>query len=98
MHNQNVNLVRRAVREVTTLDFEARSQSLVATTDATASRQLWELERALGELPEDQRQVVLLVGLEGTRLRSRRDRQCAAWNHPIAPVAGTCRAARVDEY
>jgi RNA polymerase sigma-70 factor (ECF subfamily) len=65
MHNQNVNLVRRAVREVTTLDFEARSQSLAATTDATASRQLWELERALGELPEDQRQVILLVGLEG---------------------------------
>jgi len=28
---------------------------------------LSELERALGELPEDQRQVVLLVGLEGMR-------------------------------
>ena len=65
MHNQNVTLVRRAVREVTTVDFEARSQSLVATTDVTASRQLRELERALGELPEDQRQVILLVGLEG---------------------------------
>jgi len=65
MHNQNVTLVRRAVREVTTVDFEARSQSLVATTDATASRQLRELERALGELPEDQCQVILLVGLEG---------------------------------
>jgi RNA polymerase sigma-70 factor (ECF subfamily) len=65
MHNQNVTLVRRAVGEVTTVDFEARSQSLVATTDATASRQLRELERALGELPEEQRQVILLVGLEG---------------------------------
>ena len=65
MHNQNVNLVRRAVREVATVDFEARSQSLVATTDATASRKLRELERALRELPEEQRQVILLVGLEG---------------------------------
>jgi RNA polymerase sigma-70 factor, ECF subfamily len=37
----------------------------VATTDPTASRQLRELERALGELSEDQRQVILLVGLEG---------------------------------
>jgi RNA polymerase sigma-70 factor, ECF subfamily len=41
------------------------SSSLVATTDPTASRQLHELDRALGCLPEEQRAVILLVGLEG---------------------------------
>ena len=33
--------------------------------DGSTSRQLRELERALGCLPEEQRAVILLVGLEG---------------------------------
>jgi RNA polymerase sigma-70 factor, ECF subfamily len=65
MHNQNVNQIRRAIRDSATVDLEACSQSLVATIDPTASRQLRELERALGELPTDQHEVILLVGLEG---------------------------------
>jgi RNA polymerase sigma-70 factor (ECF subfamily) len=58
MHNQNVNKVRRAIRDHANVD-------VVATTDPTASRQLRELERALAQMLEEQRQVVLLVGLEG---------------------------------
>jgi len=65
MHNQHVNLVRRAVRDETAIDIEQVSTSLVAISDPTASRQLHELERALGCLPEEQRAVILLVGLEG---------------------------------
>jgi RNA polymerase sigma-70 factor, ECF subfamily len=65
MHNQYVNMVRRASREQATVDIEHISSSLVATTDPTASRQLRELERALGCLPGEQREVLLLVGLEG---------------------------------
>jgi RNA polymerase sigma-70 factor, ECF subfamily len=65
MHNQNVNQVRRAIRDSATVDLHNCSQTLIATTDPTASRRLRELERALGELPKDQRQVILLVGLEG---------------------------------
>ena len=65
MHNQNVNEVGRAMRDDTTVDVENCASVLIAATDPTASRQLSELERALGELPEEQRQVILLVGLEG---------------------------------
>ena len=65
MHNQYVNNVRRANREAGTIDIDDVSSSLVATTDPTASRQLYELERALGELAAEQREVILLVGLEG---------------------------------
>src|SRR5437868_2410410 len=65
MHNQNVNEVRRAMRDDTTVDVKNCASVLIAATDPTASRQLSELERALGELPEEQRQVILLVGLEG---------------------------------
>jgi RNA polymerase sigma-70 factor, ECF subfamily len=65
MHNQNVNNVRRAVRESGMVDIEQLSQTLPATTYPTASRQMFELERALAQLPLEQRQVILLVGLEG---------------------------------
>jgi len=67
MHNQYVNNVRRANREAGTIDIDDGSSSLVATTDPTASRQLYELERALGQLAAEQREVILLVGLEGFR-------------------------------
>src|SRR5467141_1240083 len=65
MHNQHVNSVRRALREETTVNVEQVASTLVATSDPTASRQIHELERALGHLSEGQRQVVILVGLEG---------------------------------
>jgi RNA polymerase sigma-70 factor, ECF subfamily len=58
------NMVRRAMREETTVDIEQMSSSLIATTDPTASRQLHELDCALARLPGDQRAVILLVGLE----------------------------------
>jgi RNA polymerase sigma-70 factor (ECF subfamily) len=66
MHNQNVNEIRRTIRDDGTVDLENCSAILTATTDPTASRQLRELDHALAQLPEEQRQVILLVGLEGT--------------------------------
>jgi RNA polymerase sigma-70 factor (ECF subfamily) len=65
MHNLNVNEVRRAVRDQTSVDIDDCSRILVATADPTGSRQLNELDRAIARLPEDQRQIILLVGLEG---------------------------------
>ena len=65
MHNQFVNTLRREVHEVTSVDIEHVSSTLVATTDPTARRQLVELDRALARLPAEQREVILLVGLEG---------------------------------
>jgi RNA polymerase sigma-70 factor (ECF subfamily) len=65
MHNLNVNEVRRAIRDDATVDLENCSENLTATTDPTVSRQLRELDHALAQLPEEQRQVILLVGLEG---------------------------------
>ena len=67
MHNQYVNESRRSNREGQPIDVDDVASSLVAVTDPTASRQLHELERALGELPIEQREVILLIGLEGMR-------------------------------
>jgi RNA polymerase sigma-70 factor (ECF subfamily) len=65
MHHQYINTVRREARDRVTVDIEHVSSTLVATTDPTARRQLIELDRALARLPGEQREVVLLVGLEG---------------------------------
>jgi RNA polymerase sigma-70 factor (ECF subfamily) len=65
MHHQYVNTVRREARETASVDIEHISSTLVATTDPTAKRQLVELDRALAQISAEQREVLLLVGLEG---------------------------------
>ena len=65
MHHQYVNTVRRQARETTRVDLEHVSSTLEATTDPTSSWQLRELDRALARLPDGQREVILLIGLEG---------------------------------
>ena len=65
MHNQNVNNVRRDAREFAAEEIERVSTTLPSTTDPSASRKMVELDRALAQLPLGQRQVILLVGLEG---------------------------------
>ena len=65
MHNQNVNNIRRNIRDSAAVDIERVSATLPATADPTATRKMFELERALAQLPLEQRQVILLVGLEG---------------------------------
>src|SRR5712691_5262693 len=63
MHNLYVNAVRQSDREGTTVDVDDISATLIATTDPTELQQLRELEYAIARLPDDQREVVLLIGL-----------------------------------
>jgi RNA polymerase sigma-70 factor, ECF subfamily len=65
LHNQRVNAVRRAIRAGNAVNVDDVSGSIVATTDPTASRALFELDRAMGQISEEHRQVILLIGLEG---------------------------------
>ena len=64
MHNQYVNYVRRVIRETVLIATEAGvSMSHPATqTDVLRMR---DLRNALARLPDDQRTVVLLIGIEG---------------------------------
>ena len=66
MHNQNVNGVRRSVREGIAVEFDDKWPSATAATDPTARLSLRDLDRALARISEEQRRVVLLIGLEGT--------------------------------
>jgi RNA polymerase sigma-70 factor, ECF subfamily len=65
LHNQNVNDVRKSAYQGIVVNIEDAASDLVAVADPSASRQLTELDQAIGTLPVEQRQVILMVGLEG---------------------------------
>ncbi len=66
MHNQNVNGVRRCAREGIIVEVDDTWPVLTTATDApTAALSLRDLDRALAQIPEERRQVILLIGLEG---------------------------------
>jgi RNA polymerase sigma-70 factor (ECF subfamily) len=67
LHNQHVNDVRRSVREGANVPIEDAAPMLTTQSNAYDALQLRDLERALGKLAPEQRQVILLVGLEGMR-------------------------------
>jgi RNA polymerase sigma-70 factor (ECF subfamily) len=66
LHNQHVNDVRRAVRE-DSVPVEDAAATLTAPAAQGVSLQLRDLDRAMARLPEEQRQVLLLAGLEAMR-------------------------------
>jgi len=66
MHNQYVNFVRRAVREGTQTSIDA-AIDLGRAPSQQDSLKLRDLRNALDRLPDEQRTVILLIGLEGMR-------------------------------
>jgi RNA polymerase sigma-70 factor (ECF subfamily) len=67
LHNQHVNQVRRAVREGAAVALGDNEPHLTSSASQTRRLELRDLERAITQLPEEQRSVILLVGLEGMR-------------------------------
>ena len=64
LHNQYVNEVRRSVRQGSNVTLE-EAPELTVQSNAIPTLQLRDLEVALGKLPQEHSQVILLVGLEG---------------------------------
>jgi RNA polymerase sigma-70 factor (ECF subfamily) len=67
LHNQYVNYVRRAVREGAAVGLSETEPMLTRAPQQGRRLELRDLERAMAKLPEEQRSVILLVGLEGMR-------------------------------
>jgi RNA polymerase sigma-70 factor (ECF subfamily) len=67
LHNQYVNQIRRAVREGAAVGLSDNEPLLSRQPHQGKRLELRDLERALANLPEEQRSVILLVGLEGMR-------------------------------
>ena len=64
MHNQHVNDVRRSAREGITVEL-VDAPTTTAEPVAETQLALRDLERALAKLRTEEREVILLVGLEG---------------------------------
>ena len=65
MHHQYVNNVRSRVREGISIPVEDVESVLTVPATQGAGLQLRDLDRAMARLPEEQRQTLLLNGLEG---------------------------------
>jgi len=65
MHNQHVNDVRRSARCGTTVDIDDLHNVMASPSDTPSSVLVRDLERGLAELSLEQREAILLVGLEG---------------------------------
>jgi RNA polymerase sigma-70 factor, ECF subfamily len=65
MHHQHVNGVRSSVRRGAAVPVEEIEPILSEPPTQGAKLILRDLDRAMGELSDEQRQVILLVGLEG---------------------------------
>jgi len=65
LHNQHVNYVRRSSREGVSVEVEQVATVLPIESNAIPSLELRDLRTALAKLPIEQRETILLVGLEG---------------------------------
>jgi RNA polymerase sigma-70 factor (ECF subfamily) len=92
MHNQRVNDVRRGSRAGTALNVDDIASQLVAVADPAASRQLRELDEAIAKLPHEQRQTILLIGIEGMSY----EEVASILNIPIGTVRSRLSRGRVS--
>jgi RNA polymerase sigma-70 factor (ECF subfamily) len=65
LHNQHVNEVRRSIRRGITVELSDTKPLLRQPPNQDKVLELRDLDRALGQLPAEQRAVILLIGLEG---------------------------------
>jgi RNA polymerase sigma-70 factor, ECF subfamily len=65
LHNQYVNQVRRSVRTGATVELDEIWPPLRLSPTQDKRLELRDLDRALGQVPAEQRAVILLIGLEG---------------------------------
>jgi RNA polymerase sigma-70 factor (ECF subfamily) len=90
LHNQYVNHVRQGVRSGTSVPLEHAEWSMTTAPSQHGSLALRDLDRALQRLPEEQRQVLLLIGLEGMSY----EEAAAIINVPLGTVRSRLSRAR----
>lgn len=82
LHHQYVSLARRQARQRAGTELQKSYRSLAVSPNQTTRLELRDLERALAELPEEQRSVIMLVGLDGMRY----DEAASLVNLPVGTV------------
>jgi RNA polymerase sigma-70 factor (ECF subfamily) len=82
LHNQRVSLARQAARQHDCSELQKYDNGLAFSPNQTVRLELRDLERAIAKLPEEQRSVILLVGLEGMSY----DEAASVVNVPVGTV------------
>ena len=90
LHNQHVNHIRRKVREGAAVGLSEREPQLSHAAQQGRRLELRDLERAIGKLPDAQRSVILLVGLEGMRY----EEVSVVLNVPVGTIRSRLSRAR----
>lgn len=89
LHHQYVSLTRRQARQRASAELLKSHRSLAVSRNQTTRFELRDLERALAALPEEQRSVIILIGLEGIGY----DEAASRVNLPVGTVRS--RVSRV---
>jgi RNA polymerase sigma-70 factor, ECF subfamily len=82
LHNRHISLARRAAREREHLEVNRDYLELALSPNQTARLDLRDLDRAIAKLPDEQRAVLLLIGLEGMQY----DEVATVLNLPVGTV------------
>ena len=82
LHNQHIGLARRNMRQRAHSQWLNSESSCALTPTQGVQLELRDVERALAKLPEEQRSVILLIGLEGMGY----EEAAAAINLPVGTV------------
>ena len=91
LHNQHVSLTRRDARQRARVELQPDTPGVSRPPDQAVRLEVRDLERAIAKLPEEQRRVVLLVGLDGMQY----DEAASVVNLPVGTVRS--RVARGRE-
>src|SRR5919109_3381544 len=65
LHHQHISLLRRDARQRASIELQKGDPRPALSPNQPARLELLDVERAIAKLPEEQRSVILLVGLEG---------------------------------
>jgi RNA polymerase sigma-70 factor, ECF subfamily len=82
LHNQHISLARQAARQRDIIELQKCKPDSAPSSDQMVRLELRDLKRAIARLPEEQRAVILLVGLEGMRY----DEVASVVNLPVGTV------------
>lgn len=91
LHHIHISQTRRNARQRASIELQKSHRSSAQSPNQTVRLELRDLERALAKLPEEQRLVILLVGLEGMGY----DEAASVVNIPVGTVRS--RVARGRE-
>src|ERR1700751_1450774 len=82
LHNQHISLSRQAARQRDIMELQKLKPNSAPSSGQIVRLELRDLKRAIARLPEEQRSVILLVGLEGMQY----DEVASVVNLPVGTV------------